>query len=344
MALHNSGIGVWIHNHSRYALVIMYPSTNLPRCVMPFRSQAHAFSLYDWHVISQDLIIEVIYADIIIMIDMLFPRIWLLRWYTQTSLSWLTCYFPGSDYWGDIRRHHYHDWHVISQDLIFEVIYADIIIMIDMLFPRIWLLRWYTQTSLWRLTCYFPGSDHWGDIRRHHYHDWHVISQDLIIEVIYADIIIMIDMLFPRIWLLRWYTQTSLSWLTCYFPGSDHWGDIRIHHYHDWHVISQDLIIEVIYADIIIMINMLLSRIWLLRWYTQTSLSWLTCYFPGFDYGGDIRRHHYDDWHVISQDLIIEVIYADIIIMIDMLLSRIWLLRWFTQTSFMGSLISKNSS
>ena len=46
MALHNSGIGVWIHNHSRYALVIMYPSTNLPRCVMPFRSQAHAFSLY----------------------------------------------------------------------------------------------------------------------------------------------------------------------------------------------------------------------------------------------------------------------------------------------------------
>ena len=39
-------IGVWIYNYSRYALVILYSSTNLPRCVMPFRSQAHAFSLY----------------------------------------------------------------------------------------------------------------------------------------------------------------------------------------------------------------------------------------------------------------------------------------------------------
>ena len=45
MALHNSGIGVWIHNHSRFALAVMYPSANLPRCVMPFRSQAHVFSL-----------------------------------------------------------------------------------------------------------------------------------------------------------------------------------------------------------------------------------------------------------------------------------------------------------
>ena len=30
----------------------MYPSTNLPRCVMPFRSKAHAFSLYD-HLFAQ---------------------------------------------------------------------------------------------------------------------------------------------------------------------------------------------------------------------------------------------------------------------------------------------------
>ena len=36
------------YNHSPWrARDYMYPSTNLPRCVMPFRSQAHAFSLYD---------------------------------------------------------------------------------------------------------------------------------------------------------------------------------------------------------------------------------------------------------------------------------------------------------
>ena len=34
------------YNHSPWrARDYMYPSTNLPRCVMPFRSQAHAFSL-----------------------------------------------------------------------------------------------------------------------------------------------------------------------------------------------------------------------------------------------------------------------------------------------------------
>ena len=44
MALHNSGIGVWIQNHSRYTLVILYSPTNLTRCVMPFRSQVHTFS------------------------------------------------------------------------------------------------------------------------------------------------------------------------------------------------------------------------------------------------------------------------------------------------------------
>ena len=46
MSLHNSGICVWIHGHSRYGVVIMYSSTNFPRCVMPLRSQAHAVLLY----------------------------------------------------------------------------------------------------------------------------------------------------------------------------------------------------------------------------------------------------------------------------------------------------------
>ena len=36
------------YNHSPWrARDYMYPSTNLPRCVMPFRSEAHAFSPYD---------------------------------------------------------------------------------------------------------------------------------------------------------------------------------------------------------------------------------------------------------------------------------------------------------
>ena len=47
MALHNSGIGVWRHDNSPYGLVVMSPSANLPRCVMPFWTHAHAFSLYD---------------------------------------------------------------------------------------------------------------------------------------------------------------------------------------------------------------------------------------------------------------------------------------------------------
>ena len=46
MALHNSGIGVWRHENSSYGLVVMSPSANLPRCVMPFWTHAHAFSLY----------------------------------------------------------------------------------------------------------------------------------------------------------------------------------------------------------------------------------------------------------------------------------------------------------
>ena len=48
MALHNSGIGVWRHDNSPYGLVVMSPSANLPRCVMPFWTHAHAFSLYDY--------------------------------------------------------------------------------------------------------------------------------------------------------------------------------------------------------------------------------------------------------------------------------------------------------
>ena len=47
MALHNSGIGVWRHDNSSYGLVVMSPSANLPRCVMPFWTHAHAFSLYE---------------------------------------------------------------------------------------------------------------------------------------------------------------------------------------------------------------------------------------------------------------------------------------------------------
>ena len=36
------------YNHSPWrARDYMYPSTNLPRCVMPFRSQSHAFLLYN---------------------------------------------------------------------------------------------------------------------------------------------------------------------------------------------------------------------------------------------------------------------------------------------------------
>ena len=53
MALHNSGIGVWRHDNSPYGLVVMSPSANLPRCVMPFWTHAHAFSLY--HVIASQL-------------------------------------------------------------------------------------------------------------------------------------------------------------------------------------------------------------------------------------------------------------------------------------------------
>ena len=47
MALHNSGIGAWRHDNSPYGLVVMSPSANLPRCVMPFWTHAHAFSLYE---------------------------------------------------------------------------------------------------------------------------------------------------------------------------------------------------------------------------------------------------------------------------------------------------------
>ena len=47
MALHSSGIGVWRHDNSPYGLVVMSPSANLPRCVMPFWTHAHVFSLYD---------------------------------------------------------------------------------------------------------------------------------------------------------------------------------------------------------------------------------------------------------------------------------------------------------
>ena len=47
IALHNSGIGVWRHDNSPYGLVVMSPSANLPRCVMPFWTHGHAFSLYD---------------------------------------------------------------------------------------------------------------------------------------------------------------------------------------------------------------------------------------------------------------------------------------------------------
>ena len=46
MALHNSGIGVWRHDNSPYGLVVMSPSANLPRCVMPIWTHALAFSLY----------------------------------------------------------------------------------------------------------------------------------------------------------------------------------------------------------------------------------------------------------------------------------------------------------
>ena len=48
MALHNSEIGVWRHDNSPYGLVVMSPSSNLPR-VMPFWTHAHAFSLYDYN-------------------------------------------------------------------------------------------------------------------------------------------------------------------------------------------------------------------------------------------------------------------------------------------------------
>ena len=46
------GIDLWYewHNTTRglmYGYLIMYPSTNLPRCVMPFRSQVHAFCSYE---------------------------------------------------------------------------------------------------------------------------------------------------------------------------------------------------------------------------------------------------------------------------------------------------------
>ena len=41
-----SGIGVWRHDNSPYGLVVMSPSANLPRCVMPFWTHAYAFSLY----------------------------------------------------------------------------------------------------------------------------------------------------------------------------------------------------------------------------------------------------------------------------------------------------------
>ena len=40
MALHNSGIGGWRHDNSPYGLVVMSPSANLPRCVMPFWTHA----------------------------------------------------------------------------------------------------------------------------------------------------------------------------------------------------------------------------------------------------------------------------------------------------------------
>ena len=45
MALRNSGIGVWIPNPSPSGLVVTYPSTDLLRCIIRFRSQAHGFSL-----------------------------------------------------------------------------------------------------------------------------------------------------------------------------------------------------------------------------------------------------------------------------------------------------------
>ena len=48
MALHNSGISVWIPVITRsVGSWSYYPFTNFPRCVMSFRSHAHAFSLYN---------------------------------------------------------------------------------------------------------------------------------------------------------------------------------------------------------------------------------------------------------------------------------------------------------
>ena len=40
MALHNSGIGVWRHDNEPVGRVVMSPSANLPRCVMPFWTHA----------------------------------------------------------------------------------------------------------------------------------------------------------------------------------------------------------------------------------------------------------------------------------------------------------------
>ena len=63
MALHNSGIGVWRHDNSPYGLVVMSPSANLPRCVMPFWTHAHAFSLYD--VIMSSLASQITHLTIV---------------------------------------------------------------------------------------------------------------------------------------------------------------------------------------------------------------------------------------------------------------------------------------
>ena len=50
MALYNADggawSGAWRHDNSLCGLVVISPSVNLPRCVMPFWTYAHIFSLY----------------------------------------------------------------------------------------------------------------------------------------------------------------------------------------------------------------------------------------------------------------------------------------------------------
>ena len=60
----NSHLDLWYENEdiSPSGLVIMYTSTNLPHCVMPFRLQVDAVSLYNhkngWNPHNQSRFIE----------------------------------------------------------------------------------------------------------------------------------------------------------------------------------------------------------------------------------------------------------------------------------------------